>query len=124
MERRNKSKRSTHKLKLLVERAVSDEWRLRPGLWFCVDAVEAAGHPIERITVWSTLHFSAAGSPYCCGEPMCHLPLASAARDRISEHVRRSMGLDQKVSVEAFKHVRAEYHSGVEFTPPKNRREG
>jgi hypothetical protein len=41
-------KRSQHELKRLVERAVADVRGLpRPGLWFCVDEVEALGDTLK-----------------------------------------------------------------------------
>jgi hypothetical protein len=104
------SKRSAHHLKALIERGVADEGGLRQGLWFCVERVETAGHPFEKITVWSTLHFTPEGSPYCCGQPMCHL-----RTDRISDHVRRALGLDQTVVVNIADHIEAKYLPGVEF---------
>jgi hypothetical protein len=115
------TKHSKHNLKRLVERAVTDECRLpRPGPWFCVDEVETRGHPIERIVVWSTPHFARDGSPFCCGEPMCHLGLFGERLEQISNHVRGAMSLTQCVEVDVRTHAAAQIHDGVIFAPPKS----
>jgi hypothetical protein len=109
-------KRSQHYLKHLVERAVADVCGLpRPGLWFCVDEVQACGRPPERLIVWANLHFLPAGSPFCCGEPGCHLFLFGERADQVGEHVRHAMHLRQRVTVDFGDRIEANYHEGVTF---------
>ncbi|HVW02020.1 MAG TPA: hypothetical protein VHB77_16825 [Planctomycetaceae bacterium] len=109
------SKRSQHELKRLIEQAAATVWRLpRPGLWFCVDEVEAHGHPPDSLEVWATLHFLPAGSPFCCGEPMCHLGLGEEICSQIGDEVRRMMGLRHQIGL-TFAGLAANYHPGVEF---------
>ena len=116
------SKHSKAELKRLMEKAVVEICGLpRPGLWFCVDEVKATGAPPDHIQAWATLHFSADGSPFCCGEPSCHLGIFpghyvgpfSERNTEVSEHVRRAMHLRQKVSVEF--QFAVQYHEGVSF---------
>jgi hypothetical protein len=111
------TKRSRYELKRLIQEAVENEWRLSSrGLWLCVEEIEVSGRPPERIKVWATLHFLRSGSPFCCGEPGCHL--AWFRQERINEHVRRAMGLTQHVEIEFdFYRFRAKYHDGVTFKP-------
>lgn len=110
------NKRSQHEQKRLVEQAVADVCGLpRPGLWFCVDVVEASGWPPEQLTVWATLHFLPEGSPFCCGEPGCHLGLCGERLLRVSEHVRRAMHLRQELSVDFGNRIGVNYHMGVVF---------
>ncbi|MBI4600908.1 MAG: hypothetical protein HY721_03010 [Planctomycetes bacterium] len=109
-------KRSQHELRRLVEHAVADVCGLpRPGLWFCVDKVEARGQPPERLTVWATLHFLPEGSPFCCGEPGCHLGLCGERAQQVSEHVRRAMHRRQRLSVDFDDRIGVDYHAGVTF---------
>jgi hypothetical protein len=108
-------KRSKGELKRLVEEAVAVACGLpRPGLWFGVEELETSGSPTEYIRVWATLHFTAEGSPFCCGEPQCHLGLFAERLAEIGDQVRRAMGLRQAVSVE-FVHIGVQYHAGVGF---------
>src|SRR5215203_1472398 len=94
-------KRSEAELRRLVAAAVADVCRLpRPGLWLSVDCVEALGRPPDRLRVWATLHFLPAGSPFCCGEPMCHLGLFGDRAAAVGDRVRRPMGLRQPVEVD------------------------
>lgn len=110
------SKRSQCELKRLVEAAVAEVCGLpRLGLWFCVDAVEPAGHPPECLRAWATLHFLPTGSPFCCGEPGCHLWLFGERLAKVGEHVRRAMRLKQSVNVEFGDRIGVQYHPGVEF---------
>lgn len=107
---------SQHELKRLVEQAVADVCGLpRPGLWFCVDEVEARGGPPEHLKVWATLHFLPEGSPFCCGESGCHLGLFGERLQQVSEHVRRAMHLRQELSVDFGDRIAVYYHSGVVF---------
>jgi hypothetical protein len=109
-------KRSRYELKRLVERAVADICGLpRPGLWFCVDEIEARGRPPEQLTVWATLHFLPEGSPFCCGEPGCHLGLIGERSHRVSEYIRHLMHLKQELSVDFGDRVGVNYHAGVSF---------
>jgi hypothetical protein len=109
------SKHSQHELKRLVEAAVADVCGLpRTGLWFCTDLVQARGRPPEHLTVWATLHFVPEGSPFCCGEPGCHLWLFGDRLRDVGDHLRRAMRLRQEVAVE-FSNIGVNYHSGVTF---------
>lgn len=108
--------RSRRELKRLVEAAVTEICGLpRPGLWFCVDEVKSSGSPPERLRIWATLHFLPAGSPFCCGEPGCHLGLFGEREAEVGDHVRRAMGLQQPVVVEFGDRLGVQYHPGVEF---------
>ena len=100
-----------------MEEAVNEVCALpRSGLWFCVNEVETSGHPIEEIRVWATLHFLAAGSPFCCGEPNCHLGLLGEKLLAVNEHVARAMELEHSVNVEFGDRVGAQYQPGVTFS--------
>ena len=102
-------------MKRLVEAAIAEVCGLpRPGLWLCLDEVEAFGSPPERIRAWATLHFTAEGSPFCCGEPQCHLGLFGERLVKVEEHVRHAMQLRQTMVVE-FGDILAQYHAGVAF---------
>lgn len=112
---RNPIKRSHHELKRLIEEAVSEQCDLRArGLWLCVDDLEVVGHPPSQIRVWATLHFLPTGSPFCCGEPGCHLGLPERL-PAINDHLRRSMGMTQPVTVDFGEDVAVCYHEGVAF---------
>lgn len=109
------TKRSKAELKRLVESAVAEVcWLPRPGLWFCVDELEVVGAPPEHLRVWATLYFAAEGSPYCCGEPQCHLWLMGDRLSEAGDHVRRAMRLRQTVTLE-FVDIAAQFHAGVRF---------
>jgi len=109
------SKRSKHELKRLAEKAVSDVCGFpRSGLWLCVDELETHGWPPEQVTVWATLHFTSQGSPFCCGEPCCHLWLFGERLREAGESLRRELGLVQPVSLD-FRYIGAVYHAGVTF---------
>jgi hypothetical protein len=110
------TKRSEHELKRLVEQGVVEVCGLdRSGLTFHVLAVEVGGHPPSAIKAWAVLHFTSAGSPYCCVEPSCHLGLFGAVASEVSDHVRRAMGLEQDLVVDLHNYIRSEYHDGVQF---------
>jgi hypothetical protein len=110
------SKRSHAELTRLVQRAVDDVLGLPDGrLWLCIDAVEPVGRPLERLRVWSTLHFLLEGSPFCCGESGCHLRIFGQRQAAIDEHVRLAMGLRQPVAVEIRGRIALNYHDGVWF---------
>jgi hypothetical protein len=102
----------------LVEGAVRDVCGLsRRGLSFHVRAVELRGRPATVLKVWAVLHFTAsAASPYCCGEPECHLGLKGDAGREVDEHVRRAMGLRREFRVDFGDRIDVEYHDGVQFT--------
>jgi hypothetical protein len=109
-------KRSEAELRRLVADAVAEACGLPlPGLWLSVDAVQASGHPPDLLRVWSTLHFLPAGSPFCCGEPGCHLGLFGDRLAAVGDHVCRAMGLRQPVAVEFGDRIGVRYHPGVEF---------
>jgi hypothetical protein len=117
---RSSQKRSRHHLKQLVELVVNDEFNLRArGLLFMVDELEVFGSPPERFKVWATLHFLPPGSPFCCAEPLCHLPLHGKGLDRVNDALRRSMGIQQPVSMEFSVGYTA--HAGVEFDDMSSR---
>ncbi|WZO97889.1 hypothetical protein EP7_004941 [Isosphaeraceae bacterium EP7] len=108
-------KRSQHEFKRLVELAVADTCNLpRPGLWFCSDEVEAIGRPLDRLKVRATLHFLPAGSPFCCGEPGCHLGFGELS-EGIGDHIRRAMRLRQALTVD-FGQIGVNVHPGVRLT--------
>jgi len=111
------SKRSKHEFKRLIESGVREVYNLpKPGLWFCVDEVEAWGQPPSRIDVWSTLTFTLEGSPFCCGEPYCYLPLNDPeGQDLLNDWVRREMGLSQPVCVDFGVRTSVSYQDGVVF---------
>ena len=99
----------------LVEQIVSEQGNLPAhGLAFLVDEIEVFGKPPERLKVWATLHFLPLGSPFCCGEPLCHLCFHGERLERINEAIRHRMGLRQAVSVE-FASIGVCYQAGVEF---------
>lgn len=99
----------------MIEAAVADVCELpRAGLRFSVDEVEALGSPPHRIRAWATLHFTAAGSPFCCGEAGCHLSLFAEDKAEVGEIVRRAMHLRQSVTVE-FGRIAVDYGQGVCF---------
>jgi len=109
-----RDERSQAELRRLVEaavNAVSDP--AARGLWFCVDAVEASGHPPQKLKAWATLHFLPDGSPFCCGEPGCHVDLGEDRLAAIGDHVRRAMGVRLEVAVE-FAPLAVHYEAGVE----------
>ena len=109
------NKRSIGELKRLVGLAVGRVCGLpRAGLILNIDQVESTGRPPAKIRVWATLHFTKVGSPFCCGEPGCHIPLGEDGLTEIGEDVRRSMNLRHPVTVE-FVSVGVQYHDGVEF---------
>jgi hypothetical protein len=113
------SKRSAAELVRLVGAAMADECGLpRPGLWLCVEHVEAEGQPPSLLRVWATLHFLPIGSPFCCGEPGCHLSLWTDRLAAIGDRVRREMGLRQSVAVEFPDSIAVRYHAGVRFALP------
>lgn len=117
-------KRSKGELKRLVTLALE---RLcvvpRTGLMLNIDEIESSGSPPTNIRAWATLHFTQDGSPFCCGEPACHLCLTKDRLEEIGDEVRRAMGLRQSVVVH-FVSVGVRYHEGVTFhhgigPPPK-----
>jgi ankyrin repeat protein len=112
---RSSLKRSHHHLKRLVETVVADEFNLQArGLSFFVDELDVFGNPPERLKVWATLHFLPLGSPFCCVEPCCHVPLYGERLDRLNDALRRSMSIRHPVSVEFTVNSNAT-RAGVEF---------
>jgi hypothetical protein len=102
-------------LKRIIEEAVCHVCDLpRPGLWFCVDEVEAKGRPPEQLIVWATLHFLPEGSPFCCSEPNCHVALQSGSEGRreVAGRVRRALHLRQELTRD-FRSITANVHAGV-----------
>ena len=86
----------------------------RPGLWFAVEELQTdRTKPPSRIQAWGTLHFTNDGSPFCCGEPDCHMG-PTIERDRlIVDRIRRALNLAQAFTVDLL--IRTIYHGGVEF---------
>jgi hypothetical protein len=122
MTQHSSLKRSRHHLKHLVEKVVAEEFKLSlRGLAFLVDEVEAAGRPPKRLKVWATLHFLPLGSPFCCSEPHCHVPLFAERLDRVNDALRRRMGLRQEVSIEVVA-IGCASHENVEFDDPFTRK--
>jgi hypothetical protein len=118
MTQHSSLKRSRHHLKHLVEAVVAEEFKLSSrGLAFLVDELEAAGRPPKRLKVWATLHFLPLGSPFCCSEPHCHVPLFAERLDRVNDALRRRMGLRQEVSIE-FVAIGCAPHADVDFDHP------
>jgi hypothetical protein len=115
MTHRNSHKRSVHHLKKLLELTVTDLFQpSRRGLAFIVDELEVSGSPPQRLRAWATLHFLRLGSPFCCMEPSCHVPLFAHHLESVSDELRRRMGLTQPVSVR-FPDVAVVPHAEVEF---------
>lgn len=107
--------RSVCELRRLLEAAVRAECSFpRPGLWLCIDNIEVAGRLPHSLRIWATLHFTSEGSPFCCGEPMCHLGLYDERLEAVGEHIRRSIGVRHRISVE-FADLRPVYHAGIRF---------
>ena len=109
------SKRSKHELKRLVEQAVETVCAPREGLWFCAHEVEPCGNPPDRLKVWATLHFLPVGSPFCCGEPGCHLGLFGERLTQVADQIRRAMNLTQCLEVGFGDRLGVRYHDGVAF---------
>jgi hypothetical protein len=109
-------KRSQAELRRLIGAAVDAVCRLpRSALWLCITRVEAAGKPPSILRVWATLHFLPTGSPFCCGEPGCHLGLSGERLAEVGDHIRRAMRLRQPVAVEFAGRIGVQYYPGVEF---------
>jgi hypothetical protein len=110
-------KHPQHEWKRLLQSVIDEVCGLpRPGLWLCVDAVDASGRPPSSIRIYATLHFLPEGSPFCCGEPECHLGLMQRI-DEIGELVRRKAGSHEPVQVTiADGAIAVRYHRGVGFS--------
>ena len=116
--RRSSVKRSRHHLKHIVEEVIAEEFKLViRGLALFVDEIEVGGRPPERFRVWATLHFLPLGSPFCCCEPDCHVPLFGERLDRLNDAIRRQMGLQQEISIE-FVSIQPSTVTGVKFDDP------
>jgi hypothetical protein len=100
----------------LVQEAVATECNLAArGLYFSVNEVDLRGNPLERIVVWATLHFLPTGSPFCCGEPGCHLCLWDERLEAVQLRVRRALNLQNPLSIDFGNRINVYYHDGVEF---------
>ena len=111
------TKESMADIRQAVEQAVTDTCQLsNRGLWFCVNEVHLVGDPLSRIDVSATLHFRVSGSPFCCGEPGCHLGLFKERLDEVSGRVRKTLNLHKHVSVAFDDRIEVNYHDGVVFT--------
>jgi hypothetical protein len=110
------TKRSKHELKRLLEDAIATICKLpQPGLWFVIDEVDVTGRPPKQLRLWGTLHFFDRGSPFCCGEPECHLGLFRKRLLEVGDPVRRSMKLRHPVEIEVV-NLAICYHDGVTFS--------
>src|SRR5438309_1479559 len=113
MADKSTKKRFNRRLMRLIEQAVAEACNLPgPGFWFCLDEVEVTGSPPYRLRVWATLHFFGEGSPFCCGEPECHLVVFGERLKAVGESVRRAMGLQIDVAVEFDERIGVSYHDG------------
>ncbi len=113
MRQHRLGRRPSGRLKQMVQTVVNDHTNsYGRGLCFLVDEIATAGRPLERIKVWGTLHFLPIGSPFCCTEPSCHLPIHGRGLCRISESVRCQLNLLQEVHVE-FMGIASVLHEGV-----------
>ena len=117
MKRFSKHREYVADAKRAIEEAVTDFCRLAGrGLWFCVDEVRLVGQPLGRIEVWATLHFLASGSPFCYGEPGCHLCLFDEARlIQVADRVQKALHLPRPVSLDFADRIATKYHDGVTF---------
>ncbi len=103
-------------IKRAIEVAVAEVCQLPGrGLWFAVDQVEVKGRPAERIRVWATLRFLIEGSPFCCGEPGCHLGLIGDRLAEINARLRSELRLGNQAVVEFGDRVRVDFARGVTF---------
>jgi len=109
------TKHSKAELIRLLEAGIREEGNLDPAHFFVlVRDVIASGSPPEKIIGYVVLRFLPAGSPFCCGEPLCHLNLlGSEGQGRLGEWLQREMGITQCIDVEL--KIKPEYGSGVEF---------
>jgi hypothetical protein len=101
MPQRNSLKRSHHNIKRILEAAFEDLFQLSPrGLTLDVASLEAKGSPIYAIHAAATLYFLPVGSPFCCQEPGCHIPLFIPERQRrLDERIASDLELTQEVNV-------------------------
>lgn len=113
-----RGKRSQLELKRIVEAALAKICPLPDAaLWLVVNHVAATGHPIRSLRVAATLHFLSQGSPFCCGEPMCHLGLSRERLDELGEEVRLLLHLRHEVSLDFPSGISVHCHPGVTFQP-------
>lgn len=118
-------RRSQTELHRIVEQALSRVGLAsRTGLWLAIRHVAVAGRPIHTVRVAATLHFLAAGSPYCCGELLCHLGLSEDRLRAIGDEIRRALRLQQPVAFAFEPEMGVQYHAGVEFQPAPHREAG
>lgn len=96
----------------MIERAVTDVCALHAtGLQFRVDRAVVTGQTLD---VWATLHFMPRTTPYCCGEPGCHLGHVFPERQlAIDDRVGQLYG--QRVHVDFADRVEVRYHEDVRF---------
>lgn len=92
----------------------------RHGLRFLVNHVETEGDPPQKFRVWATLQFLASDSPFCCGEPGCHLGLFAERLQLVAEHLSSEIGLGSPVSLDFVGDIGVNYHQGVEFRTNKD----
>ena len=115
LRRRKRHQRNKNRLQLLIQEIVTDYGNLpRKGLRFVVDELETIGRPLQRIDLWATLHFLPLGSPFCCSEPCCRLPVIGRRLLDINEAMRRHLQSRQEITVD-FKGIAAHIHPEVLF---------
>jgi hypothetical protein len=73
------------------------------------------GWPVERIKVWATLRFLNDNSPFCCGEPGCHLSLFGDRLAEINERLSAELHPPNRVVVEFGDRIGVHYDLGVTF---------
>jgi hypothetical protein len=106
------TKQSKYELVRLVEQAMREVGRFDDrAAWLCIDELEAAGQPIERIRIWATLHFLPDGSPFDSEDADLWVwPL----RDEVSKSLQRELGLTQSLNLELVA-IATRVHPGVKF---------
>jgi hypothetical protein len=112
------SKKNSLRLKRLFESAITEEFKLdERGLLFEIKRIKTSGNPLNRIVAWADLHFLREGSPFCCSEPTCHVPLDSKQIAQISDRIRRCLKLQQPITIDIVK-VQAVLHNDVVLDRP------
>jgi hypothetical protein len=113
--RSHRHRRKDYRLRVSLEQLVNETRHLSErGLRFAVDEIELIGRPLQRVTVWASLHFLPLGSPYCCSEPWCHVGFE---QDQLMQSLREQLCARQTFGLE-FRAVRPVVHSGVMFDDP------
>jgi hypothetical protein len=110
-----KTKQAKAALIRLIEDGIAQIANLPPEeISVLVRDVEARGSPPKEITIYMSVFFLPAGSPFCCGEPDCHSSFfLEKGRKELGEYLRKKMHLRHEVVVDY--RVGVEYAKGVEF---------